>query len=127
MKPARFDYVRAQSVEEIHALLAAEGSDASVLAGGQTLVPLLSMRMARPKVVVDIMHLPELGGITLTEQSIRVGAAVRQAELSTGPTSRSASRCWHSRSRGWVTRKRARAARSPARSHSRIRAQSFRW
>ncbi len=81
MKPARFDYVRAQSVEEIHALLAAEGSDASVLAGGQTLVPLLSMRMARPKVVVDIMHLPELGGITLTDGSIRVGAAVRQAEL----------------------------------------------
>jgi 2-furoyl-CoA dehydrogenase FAD binding subunit len=85
MKPARFDYIRAQTLDEVHALLAAEGSDASVLAGGQTLVPLLSMRMARPKTVIDIMHLPELGAITLTDQSIRVGATVRQAELLVWP------------------------------------------
>jgi 2-furoyl-CoA dehydrogenase FAD binding subunit len=81
MKPARFDYVRAQSVDEVHDLLAAEGGDASVLAGGQTLVPLLSMRMARPQVVIDIMHLMELATIALTDLTIRVGAAVRQAEL----------------------------------------------
>jgi len=81
MKPARFDYVRAQSVDEVHDLLAAEGSDASVLAGGQTLVALLSMRMARPQVVIDIMHLPALATIAPTDQTIRVGAAVRQAEL----------------------------------------------
>jgi 2-furoyl-CoA dehydrogenase FAD binding subunit len=81
MKPARFDYVRAQSLAEVHDLIAAEGGDASVLAGGQTLVPLLSMRMARPQVVIDIMHLPELATIALTDLTIRVGAAVRQAEL----------------------------------------------
>jgi len=85
MKPARFDYVRAQSVAEVHDLLAAEGGDASVLAGGQTLVPLLSMRMARPQVVIDIMHLVELATIALTDQTIRVGAAVRQAELLAWP------------------------------------------
>ena len=49
MKPAPFDYVRAETLAEAHDVLAAEGSDAAVIAGGQTLVPLLSMRMARPK------------------------------------------------------------------------------
>ncbi|MGB8678719.1 MAG: FAD binding domain-containing protein, partial [Pseudolabrys sp.] len=57
MKPARFDYLRAGTLAEAHATLAAEGEDARVLAGGQSLVPMLSMRMARPKVLIDIMHL----------------------------------------------------------------------
>jgi 2-furoyl-CoA dehydrogenase FAD binding subunit len=81
MKPPRFDYVRAETLAEAHAVLAAEGSDATILAGGQSLVPLLSMRMARPAVLVDIMHLPELSAMTVEAQSIRVGAAVRQAAL----------------------------------------------
>jgi 2-furoyl-CoA dehydrogenase FAD binding subunit len=81
MKPPRFDYVRAETLTEVHTVLAAEGSDANVIAGGQTLVPLLSMRMARPNVLVDIMHLVELSGIAILDQTIRVPAAVRQAEL----------------------------------------------
>jgi 2-furoyl-CoA dehydrogenase FAD binding subunit len=81
VKPARFDYVRADTLAEARAVLASEGSDASVIAGGQTLVPMLSMRMARPKVLVDIMHLPALSTIALENQTIRVGAAVRQADL----------------------------------------------
>lgn len=81
MKPPRFDYVRAETLAEVHAVLAAEGSEASVIAGGQTLVPLLSMRMARPNVLVDIMHLPELSAISIEDHTIRVAAAVRQAEL----------------------------------------------
>lgn len=85
MKPAPFDYVRAETLAEAHDVLAAEGSDAAVIAGGQTLVPLLSMRMARPKVVVDIMRLRELAGITVEDHAIRVGAAVRQAELLAWP------------------------------------------
>ena len=85
MKPAPFDYVRADSLAEVHDVLAAEGSDAAVLAGGQSLVPLLSMRMARPKVVVDIMHVAELGGIAIEGGAIRIGATVRQAELLTWP------------------------------------------
>src|SRR5262249_14292555 len=60
MKPPPFDYVRAATLAEAHAVLAAEGADARVIAGGQTLVPMLSMRLARPKVLVDIMHLREL-------------------------------------------------------------------
>jgi 2-furoyl-CoA dehydrogenase FAD binding subunit len=85
MKPAPFDYVRAETLAEAHAVLGAEGSEASVIAGGQTLVPLLSMRMARPAVLVDIMHIAQLAGIALEENSIRVGAAVRQADLLAWP------------------------------------------
>ena len=85
MKPAPFDYLRAETLAEAHDLLAAEGGDAAVIAGGQTLVPLLSMRMARPKVVLDIMHVEELGGIRVEADAIRVGASVRQAELLAWP------------------------------------------
>jgi 2-furoyl-CoA dehydrogenase FAD binding subunit len=81
MKPARFDYVRADTLGQAHAVLAEEGSDASVIAGGQTLVPMLSMRMARPKVLLDIMHLDALSAITIEGEMICVGAAVRQAAL----------------------------------------------
>lgn len=85
MKPAPFDYVRAETLAEAHDVLAAEGSDAAVIAGGQTLVPLLSMRMARPKVVVDIMHVAGLGSIRVEDNAVRVGATVRQAELLAWP------------------------------------------
>jgi 2-furoyl-CoA dehydrogenase FAD binding subunit len=81
MKPARFDYVRADTLGQAHAVLAEEGSDASVIAGGQTLVSMLSMRMARPKVLLDIMHLDALSAITIEGEMICVGAAVRQAAL----------------------------------------------
>ena len=85
MKPSRFDYIRAETLAEAHAALAAEGNDARVIAGGQTLLPMLSMRLARPKVLVDIMRLPELRKIDATGDSIRIGAGVRQAELLAWP------------------------------------------
>jgi 2-furoyl-CoA dehydrogenase FAD binding subunit len=81
MKPARFDYVRAETLAEAHEVLATEGENARVIAGGQTLVPMLSMRLARPKVVVDIMCIAPLAGIAEEKNAIRIGAAVRQAEL----------------------------------------------
>ena len=90
MKPAPFDYVRAETLAEAHEALAAEGGDAAVIAGGQTLVPLLSMRMARPKVVVDIMHVAGARRIAVEGNAIRVGASVRQAELLAWPDLRSA-------------------------------------
>jgi 2-furoyl-CoA dehydrogenase FAD binding subunit len=85
VKPAKFDYLRAASLAEAHEALAAEGADATIIAGGQTLVPLLSMRMARPRLLVDIMHIAELGGIAVKDNTIRVGAAERQASLLTWP------------------------------------------
>jgi 2-furoyl-CoA dehydrogenase FAD binding subunit len=85
MKPPRFDYVRAETLAEAHEVLEREGSEASVIAGGQTLVPLLSMRMAQPAVLVDIMRIPALAGIARADEEIRVGASVRQAELLAWP------------------------------------------
>ncbi|HXW24320.1 MAG TPA: FAD binding domain-containing protein [Xanthobacteraceae bacterium] len=85
MKPARFDYVRAESLAEAHAVLAAEGEEASVIAGGQSLLPLLSTRLARPKVVVDIMRIPGLDTIGRDGEGIRIGAGVRQASLAAWP------------------------------------------
>lgn len=85
MKPAPFDYVRAETLAEAHEVLAAEGGDAAVLAGGQSLVPLLSMRMARPKVLLDIMHIDMLAGIRAENGAMHVGACVRQAELLAWP------------------------------------------
>jgi len=81
VKPAAFDYVRAESIEEALDVLVQEGADARVLAGGQTLIPMLSMRMARPSVIVDIMRLSELNRIESAEAAIRVGAAVRQRDV----------------------------------------------
>jgi 2-furoyl-CoA dehydrogenase FAD binding subunit len=81
VKPAPFDYVCAETVREAHAVLAAEGDEACVLAGGQSLIPMLSMRLARPKVVVDIMRVPALAAVDDNGQTMRIGAAVRQAEL----------------------------------------------
>jgi len=81
MKPPSFDYVRATTLAEAHAVLAAEGNAAQIVAGGQTLLPLLSMRLARPKVLVDIMRLGELTRLQEADGEIHVGAAVRQADL----------------------------------------------
>jgi 2-furoyl-CoA dehydrogenase FAD binding subunit len=83
MKPAPFDYLRADTLREALAALAEYGDDARVIAGGQTLVPMLSMRLARPKLLVDIMHLPELRRIEVAGDGLHVGAGMRQAELLT--------------------------------------------
>jgi 2-furoyl-CoA dehydrogenase FAD binding subunit len=85
MKPPRFDYLRAESLEEVHATLGQEGDEARIIAGGQSLVPMLSMRLARPNVLVDIMHLPALDKIASDDGMIRIGAAVTQAQLLARP------------------------------------------
>lgn len=85
MKPAPFRYVRARSVDDALEWLAREPG-AKVLAGGQSLVPLLNMRLARPDVVVDINGLEgELAGIRPEEGRIRVGALTRHWRLETDP------------------------------------------
>ena len=79
MKPPRFDYVRAASVEEAIEVLAEHGDDARVLAGGQSLVAMLNMRLLAPEVIVNISRVPELATITRTGDAIEFGAAVTQA------------------------------------------------
>jgi len=79
VKPVAFRYERPGSVEEAVALLAEHGDEAKVLAGGQSLVPALNMRVARPSVIVDVNRLP-LGDVSCENGSWRVGALVRQAD-----------------------------------------------
>lgn len=81
MKPAAFDYVRADRIEEALDVLAREGGDARIIAGGQSFMAMLNMRLARPKVIVDIMRIGALDKIEQRKGRIIVGAGVRQARL----------------------------------------------
>ena len=78
MKPVPFDYQRPSNLDEACQLLAGD-SNARILAGGQSLVPMLSMRLSRPSLLVDIAHIPELVKIDDTGSHIEIGAMVRQA------------------------------------------------
>jgi 2-furoyl-CoA dehydrogenase FAD binding subunit len=81
VKPAPFDYVRADSLDEALTVLAKEGADARIIAGGQSFMAMLNMRLARPKVVVDIMRISGLDRIDEIHNEVVVGAGVRQARL----------------------------------------------
>ena len=81
MKPSPVGYSRPQSVAEALQALAALGADAKVLAGGQSLVPLMSLRLAAPEHLVDINRLAELSYIRVTAGQVAVGALARHAEL----------------------------------------------
>lgn len=82
MKPAPFDYLRVTSVDEAVEALGQGAGDAKILAGGQSLVPLLSLRLARPTLVVDINRIPGMDAITpLDTGGIRVGGLVRHHQL----------------------------------------------
>lgn len=83
MKIARFEYHRPESVGEALLLLADLGDDAKVLAGGQSLVPLMALRLSRPGHVIDIGRLTELGTLSVDGGAVRVGALVRHSELET--------------------------------------------
>jgi 2-furoyl-CoA dehydrogenase FAD binding subunit len=81
MKPAAFDYIRAEHLDEALDAIGREGSDARILAGGQSLMPMLNMRLAKPSTIIDIMRLTELNRIESKAGTITVGAGVRQAAL----------------------------------------------
>jgi aerobic carbon-monoxide dehydrogenase medium subunit len=81
MKCAPFDYVRAGSVEEVIEVLTEADGEGKILAGGQSLVPVLALRLARPAVLVDINRVPGLDTIRRTDDAIDVGALVRHSRL----------------------------------------------
>src|SRR2546430_8756477 len=81
MKAPRFAYARPASIAEAVALLQEHGDDARVLAGGQSLVPMMNFRVAAPKVLVDINRIGSLTGIKVTKSFVRIGALVRHVEL----------------------------------------------
>ena len=78
MKPVAFDYHRPETVSEAVALLSELREEAAVLAGGMTLGPMLNMRLARPRAVIDISRMPVLKAITQTPKAIVTGAGVVQ-------------------------------------------------
>lgn len=80
MKPAPFDFVKARSIDEACAALADAGGGARVIAGGQTLMPLLNLRMSQPFVLVDVNGVGQMQGVVRVEGGIRIGAATRQAD-----------------------------------------------
>jgi carbon-monoxide dehydrogenase medium subunit len=85
MKPASFDYIVAESIEMAVASLAEAGPDAKIIAGGQSLVPMLNFRLLRPSLLVDINRIPGLASIEETETGIHVGALTRHHQLEMSP------------------------------------------
>jgi aerobic carbon-monoxide dehydrogenase medium subunit len=81
VKPAPFVHHAPQTVDEAVAVLAEAGSDGKVLAGGQSLIPVLNMRLASPGHLVDINGVAGLDAVDVTDESVRVGALVRHAGL----------------------------------------------
>lgn len=81
MKPAPFDYLRAGSLDEALAALAEHGSEARIIAGGQSLLPMLNMRLAKPALLIDIMGVAGLDQVRREGEMIVVPAGVRQAAL----------------------------------------------
>jgi len=88
MKPAAFEYVRPASIDEACALLASDDG-ARLIAGGQTLVPLMAMRLARPTRLIDIARIPDLSYVREEQDSIAIGAATRQCVVESDPLVRS--------------------------------------
>ena len=85
MKPAPFTFEEPRSLDEALELLARHGEDAKVLAGGQSLIPLLNFRLARPAVLVDVNRLPGLGVIRRVDGALRIGALTRMSALERSP------------------------------------------
>ncbi|GAB6876543.1 FAD binding domain-containing protein [Thermaerobacter litoralis] len=88
MKPPRFAYHDPRSVDEAVALLGRYGGDAKVLAGGQSLVPLLNFRLARPAALIDINRIPGLDGLQVAGDRLEVGALVRHRQVERSPAVR---------------------------------------
>jgi 2-furoyl-CoA dehydrogenase FAD binding subunit len=81
LKPAAFDYLRAETVEEAASQLRALGNDARVLAGGQSLMAVLNMRLAQPSALIDISRTADLDYVRLDAGTLAVGAAATQASV----------------------------------------------
>lgn len=85
MKPAPFEYHRAETIEEAIRLLGEYGDEGKLLAGGQSLVPTMNLRLAQPRALVDIAAIGELAGVEPYDAGLRVGAMTRQSRVLDDP------------------------------------------
>ena len=85
MIPAAFDYLRAHTTDEAFAHLQQHGADARVLAGGQSLIPAMRFRLARPAVLVDINSLKDLAQLRISDQFLAIGAIARDRDIERAP------------------------------------------
>jgi aerobic carbon-monoxide dehydrogenase medium subunit len=85
VKAPKFSYVRAASVDEVLRLLDEHGDEARILAGGQSLMPTLNMRLSQPRLLIDINRLESLKGISVAGDRVRIGAMTRHAEVAHSP------------------------------------------
>ncbi len=85
MKPPPFAYARPATVDEACALLAEHGEDARLLAGGQSLMATLNMRLSAPELLIDINRIDGLAGISVTGGTLRIGAMTRHVDVETSP------------------------------------------
>lgn len=81
MKPAAFDYVRAENALHAATLLLQYGEDARILAGGQSLIAILNMRLAQPSLLIDISRTASLGELSADARGLHIGAAVTQSAV----------------------------------------------
>ena len=143
MKPAKFDYFAPATLDEALELLARHGPDAKALAGGQSLMPMMNLRLVRPAVVIDINRIQGLSGISVADGTVTVGALTRQRELERSGVIRSAFPMMtaaishighfqirnprHHRGQPGPRRPRRRAARVVRRARCRIRGGRQQW
>ena len=86
MKAPAFDYLLAEHLDEVFEAFAAFGDEAQILAGGQSLMPTLNMRLSHPRLLIDINRLEELAGIEDDGKTIRIGALTRHAQIEVSAT-----------------------------------------
>lgn len=86
MKPQAFDYVRPDNAGEAVSLLAESGPDARILAGGQSLMAVLNMRLAQPSILIDISRVPDLNYVRVQDGHLAVVTAATQASVEWRPT-----------------------------------------
>jgi hypothetical protein len=113
MKPAAFDYLRAEHLDEALDVLRQDGSDARIIAGGQSLMAMLNMRLAKPRALIDIMRLQDLARIERKGNTVTISAP--------------ACRWSHWRCHGPAMCRPEAEARSADRSRMPIRARNCRW
>jgi aerobic carbon-monoxide dehydrogenase medium subunit len=87
--PSRFEYAAPHSLDEALGILGERGDDAKILAGGQSLIPLMKLRFASPGLLVDLNGIPGLSFIEETEEYLRIGALTRHADIEASPLIRS--------------------------------------